>query len=214
MLQDFHDAQFPIVTIPFFGTLVQVELRELTQAQIYAAGGIDLSLIETFQDKIRQNKKPTIEDIVQYSEIMHAIARGALHKPTYDQIFETLRDDLDVKKMESDLHKLHEELALLPDGPEADALDKEITRMNIRLNLLLPDDFLAGVTSYALGIGKSDIKLVSEEMLYNAALTAKHGGDNPSDHLHGRFSDFNREDINRRAWALYYSKKKEMADGD
>ena len=214
MLQDFHDAQFPIVTIPFFGTLVQVELRELTQAQIYAAGGIDLSLIETFQDKIRQNKKPTIEDIVQYSEIMHAIARGALHKPTYDQIFETLRDDLDVKKMESDLHKLHEELALLPDGPEADALDKEITRMNIRLNLLLPDDFLAGVTSYALGIGKSDIKLVSEEMLYNAALTAKQGGDNPADHLHGRFSDFNREDINRRAWALYYSKKKEMADGD
>lgn len=214
MLQDFHDAQFPIVTIPFFGTLVQVELRELTQAQIYAAGGIDLSLIETFQDKIRQNKKPTIEDIVQYSEIMHAIARMSLHKPTYDQIFETLRDDLDVKKMESDLHKLHEELALLPDGPEADALDKEITRMNIRLNLLLPDDFLAGVTSYALGIGKSDIKLVSEEMLYNAALTAKHGGDNPADHLHGRFSDFMREDINRRAWALYYSKKKEMADGD
>ena len=214
MLQDFHDAQFPIVTIPFFGTMVQVELKELTQAQIYAAGGIDLSLIETFQDKIRQNKKPTIEDIVQYSEIMHAIARMSLHKPTYDQIFETLCDDLDVKKMEADLHKLHEELALLPDGPEADALDKEVTRMNIRLNLLLPDDFLGGVTSYALGIGKSDIKLVSEEMLYNAALTAKHGGDNPADHLRGRFTDFMREDINRRAWALYYSKKKEIADGD
>lgn len=214
MLEQIHDAQFPIVTLPFFGTPVQVQLRELTQAQIYAAGGIDLSLIETFQDKIRLKKKPTIDEIVQYSEIMHAIARKALYKPTYDQIFETISEGLDTAKLKADLHALHEQLATLPNGPEAEALDKEITRMNIRINLLLPDDFLSGVTTYSLGVDKSDIKDVSEEMLYNAALTAKHGGDNPADHLKGRFTDFMREDINRRAWSIYYMKKKEIADGD
>lgn len=214
MLAQFHDAQFPILTLPFYGNPVQVQVRELTQAQIYACGGTDLSLIETMQDKIRLKKKPSLDDIVGYSEIMHQIAKKSLHCPTYQEIIDTIKDGLDIEAMQKEIKSLHEELALLDGGKEAEALDKEITRLQIRANLLLPDDFLNGVVCYALGVDKSDIKDVSEEMLYNAAVEAKLGNDNPSDHLHGRFNDFMRSDINRRAWTIFNNKKKEIADGD
>ncbi len=214
MLEQFHDAQFPIITVPFFGTLVQVQVCELTQAQIYACGGTDLSLIETMQDKLRLRKKPSIEETIEYSRIQHQIAKRALFAPTYQQIIDTIKGGLDIEKLNNDIHDLHEALAALPDGKEADALDMEITRLEIRANLLLPDDFLAGVVCYALGIGKSDIKDVTEQALYKAALEAKLGNDNPADHLHGRFTDFMRDDINRRAWIIYNIKKKEMVDGN
>ena len=129
------------------------------------------------------------------------------------EIMKSIGSNIDVEQVRRDILKLHEQLALLPDGKEADELDMEITRLEISANLLLPDDFLAGVVSYAMGIAKSDIKEVNEEMLYNAAVAAKLGGDNPADHLHGRFTDFMRDDINRRAWIIFHQKAKEMGDG-
>ena len=212
MLDNFYDAALPIVTLPFFGEPVQVQLRSLTQAQIYACGGTDISLIETLHDKIATRKKPTLKEIVRYSEIYHEIAKRSLHAPTYQQIMDTLGVDVDTEELRKEILKLHEELYLLPNGPESDALDLEITRLEVSANLLLPDDFLAGIVGYALGINKSDIKEVNEEMLYNAAVAAKLGGDNPADHLHGRFTAFMRDDINRRAWVIFHNKKKEMGD--
>jgi len=214
MLQQFHDAQFPIVTLPFYGNPVQIQLRELTQAQIYSCGGTDISLIETMQDKMRLKKKPTLDEIVGYSEVMHNIAKKSLHCPTYQDIIDTIKEGINIEEMNKALHNLHEELALLDGGKEAEALDKEITRLQIRANLLLPDDFLNGVVCYALGVDKSDIKDVSEEILYRAAVEAKLGNDNPADHLHGRFTDFMRSDINQRAWTIFHNKKREIADGD
>lgn len=213
MLEIIYDAAYPIVTLPFFGEPVQVQLRELTQAQIYACGGTDISLIETLHDKISAKKKPTLQDIVAYSEVYHKIARRSLRAPTYQQIMDTIGADIDIEQLRKDILALHEELVLLPDGPEASELDMEITRLEVRANLLLPDDFLAGIVAYALGINDSDIKEVNEKILYHAAVAAKLGGDNPADHLHGRFTDFMRDDINRRAWVIFHDKKKEMGDG-
>lgn len=214
MLEEFHDAQFPIVAVPFFGTIVHVQLRELTQAQIYAAGGIDLSLIETFQDKIRMKKKPSMQECVEYSSVQHNIAKKALYKPTYQEIIDTIKGDIDIEATRAEIHMLHEKLAVMPDSKEAEILDNDISRLEIRANLLLPDDFLGAVVAYALGISKSDIKEVTEESLYRAATEAKLGNDNPSDHIDGRFTAFNRDDINRRAWIIYMNKQKEIADGN
>jgi len=58
--------------------------------------------------------------------------------------------------------------------------------------------------SFALQQDNSDIKDVSEDMLFSAAIKATKGHDNPADHLPGNFTDFNREDINDRAWSIYH----------
>ena len=40
-----------------------------------------MSLIETFQDKIRLKKKPTLKEIVAYADIQNEICKKALFKP-------------------------------------------------------------------------------------------------------------------------------------
>ena len=208
-IQQFSDAQFPLVTVPFYGTNVTVRIRELTQAQVYACGGSDISLIETFQDKLRLHKKPTMGEIVKYADVQHAITRKSLVEPSYDQIIAVCKTGFDTDASIRETKALEELLATLPAGPKRSALLDEIESMRVWIDLLLPQDFIAAVVTYALGMSKSDIKEVTEETLYRIAIAAKLGNDNPADHLSGNFSDFNREDINRRSWIVYHEKQKD-----
>jgi len=59
------------------------------------------------------------------------------------------------------------------------------------------------ITAWALGVEITDIKKVSRELLLEAALMAKHYGNNTSDHISGVFTDFQKEDINRHGLFLY-----------
>lgn len=209
MIQAIADAQFPVVVLPFYGVPVCVKLRELTQAQLYACGGAEFSLIETFQDRIRNKKPPTLQEMVDYAEVQHRIAKRALACPTYEQIMEVAGAGIDRDAKQRELDELEALIAKTGDMK----LEERIAGVRVWLDLLLPSDFLAGVCSYAMGIDKSDIKDITEKTLYDAAVLAKLGHDNPSDHVHGAFTPFMRDDINRRAWAIFAEKQKEENAG-
>jgi hypothetical protein len=82
----------------------------------------------------------------------------------------------------------------------------------LKLGFLLPDDFMATITAWAMGVDRTDIKKITRDILLEAALLAKNGGDNPSDHITGTFTDFQREDINKNAWIIYneYQEEKKI----
>ena len=205
----FKEAQFPIIQIPFYGALVPVTVRELTQAQIQACGGNNFSLIETIEDKARKSKKITLQERINYSSMQAKIAKKTLVKPTYEEVFEICN----ISKAESNSIKeqmriLDEQMALIEDSPKRQKLVDEYNKLRIWFDLILPEDFLAGLTSYALGIDKSDIKEVTKLSLLSAANSARAGHDNPADHLNGNFTPYMKEDINNRAWNFYYIEKK------
>jgi hypothetical protein len=196
------DAQYPIVTVPFAGAMVPVKLRELTQIQIQSCG--DMSLIQTFADKVRQkSSRVRMIDLLQYADRYHKIAELSLVAPTYDQIMRMFDRDRKVADARAQVEELKAKLRDTPNTSERRALEEEIDGLAIWCDLLLPEDFLGAIMSYALGIEKSDIKQVTEDMLLEAAMLAQRGGDNPADHLDGRFSAFMRDDINRRAWVIH-----------
>jgi hypothetical protein len=196
------DAQYPIIAVPFAGITVPVKLRELTQIQIQACG--DMSLIQTFADKVRQkSSRVRMVDLLQYADRYHKIAELSLVAPTYDQIMRMFDRDRKVADARAQVAELREKLKETPNTAERRALEEEIDGLAIWCDLLLPEDFLGAIMSYALGVDKSDIKEVSEKMLLEAAMLAQRGGDNPADHLDGRFSAFMKDDINRRAWIIY-----------
>jgi hypothetical protein len=196
-------AQYPIVFAPFFGVQTPVKLRELTQAQILACG--NFSLIETFHDKARREatmKKPTMREIYDYAELQHNLCKAALVAPTYEEIFKVIGSDPKIDDKKKELQSLREMLRKAPKGPERIKLEEEIAALEAFVNLLLPDDFIIFVMCYSIGIEKSDIKLVTEKMLLDAAILAERGKNNPADHIEGRFTAFMRDDINRRAWII------------
>lgn len=208
-IEQIRNLEYPLVAVPFNGTPTIIKLKELTQAQIYACGGTDFSLIETFEDRINLNKKPTFEQMIKYAEMQHAIAKRSMVCPTYQEVFEICAASSDINKIKNDLKNLDETIAMLPNSPKKTKVKNEYNSLRVWYDLLLPEDFLSTITCYALGIEKSDIKDITTESLINAAIMAKNGNDNPSDHLKGLFTDYMKDDINKRAWILFREKNKE-----
>lgn len=212
--RDFDSIKNPLIQVSFHGEPVLVQVRELTQAQIMACGGGNMSLIETFQDKIRLKKKPSLKEIVAYAEIQTELCKRALLKPTYAEVFEVCAKGVDIEKNREELLEIERLIASMSAGPKRSALERETDGLRVWIDLLLPDDFLAAIVTYALGISKSDIKDVTEEALYRAAVLAKIGNDNPADHLKGMFTDFMKDDINMRAALIYAERQKDNNHGN
>ena len=212
ILEKMEAAAIPIVTLPFNGVPVCVKLRELNQTQILACG--DFSLIETFQDKVlRKKNKVRRNDVVKYAAAQHAIARAALISPTYDEIISVIGKGKDIDAKKEELAELREKLISMTPGTQRSALEEEIDSYQIWIDLLLPNDFLSSLVSYCLGINQSDHKSETEKMLLDAAILAEKGHDNPHDHLHGMFTDFNKHDIDVRAWMILTDFKEEHKHG-
>lgn len=188
-----------IIIAPFFGAMIAVEVRYLTDAQISSCGSI--SLIETFEDKLRQKKaKYNMREIVENSKRMHCLVRESLVRPTYAQIIEQIgknRKILDAQKKLEDLKKL---LRTAPNTTERRAIEEEINNVKIWTNYILPENFMAFIVSFVLRIDDSDIKKITKKTLIEAAILAERGHDNPHDHLDGFFTPFMDKDIDRRAW--------------
>jgi hypothetical protein len=206
-------ARNPVVIVPFHGEPIPVVLRELTQAQILACG--EFSLIETFQDKINKkklNRKTALRNITEYAETAHALCKKTLVKPTYDEIVEAL-SGYEVEENKKKIAEIDELLARMEPSPKRTELQKELNGLRIWAEMLLPEDFTGAILSYVLGIEKSDIKEITEDALLNAAVLAERGRDNPADHIHGEFTDYMRDDINRRAWIVLEDYRKERRHG-
>lgn len=197
---EIHMAANPVIFAPFKGIYVPVVGHELNEAQIRACG--DFSLI---QSAMKPDRALTLEDIRGFSAIQHRIVEAWMLRPSYEDLLKAVgaspisigaRDKL--TKLERDLFKMRKS----KDDYEAKELLAEITRLELFAECLLPSDFCAFIFSFATGMGKSDILLISDKMLLDAAVLAERGHDNPADHVAGNFTDFNRDDINLRAWYL------------
>jgi hypothetical protein len=211
---EYELAKYPVLVAPFHGAPVPVKVRELTQAQIYACG--NFSLIETFEDSIKKKSgKFTTQEILAYTDRNHEIVKAALVDPTYDELIAAVGQDKLITESKRKLDELDERTKTLAVGcAERTELEGRIDSLRIWIDLILPEDFMSFVVCYSLGVNKTEIKKVSEEMLINAATLAELGHDNPADHLHGLWeglpnAQFYKDDINTRAWILLNKSRRE-----
>jgi hypothetical protein len=202
-LEQIEMAEFPVIFAPFHKVMVPVLLRELSEVQIRACG--DFSLIETVTEP---KKTPTFEEILEYSRLQYKITQAALIRPSYADLMRVVGADKSVLAAHDRVLEIERELFPLPEGPEKKEFMLEAQRLEMMSEYLLPSDFTAYVFSYAVGLAKSDIKKVSEKMLLDAAVLAEKGHDNPADHVAGNFTDFNRDEINLRAWYVLHEERK------
>lgn len=211
LAQEIEIAAFPIIMAPLFGRMIPVMVRELNSTQIRACGNI--SLIESFNDRLkREGGKFKRREILAFSERHREILKAALVVPTYEELFESLTKHVS-KHYEEQLKEIDGKIAELKAagfrGPKLSVLEEERDGLRIWIDLVLPDDFVGSVVAFVLGVDKSDIRKVTEDMLYEAAYLAERGHDNPCDHLPGNFTAFMRDDINMRAWFVLDQRKEE-----
>jgi hypothetical protein len=205
--QVIYEATHAMIAAPFNGAVVMVRLRELSQLQVAAIG--DISMIETFFDKVRaRNQKPTTQEMSAYGERMHQICREAMAIPTYDEMMKIVGAHIDDEATDRELREIKELWLSLPRGTqEWKDLKRRYEAVEIARRFILPADFTAFVVDYSLGISKTDIKKVTEKILIDAYYSAKRGGGAPSDYVSGNFERWpgdmlHKNDVNNRAYYL------------
>ncbi len=197
----------PLIFIPYNEYPILLKLRKLNHLQIEACG--KFSLIETFDDQIRNARgKMSIAKMVEYSELQHKILKAAMVHPTYEEFMAQSEEDSLRVEAEKEIDELEELICSMDESPKKKRLRTELNTLIMQTRFYLPADFISHILSYALSMNDTDIKLVTDEILLNAAIKAEKGNDNPSDHVHGNLDYFNLEDINERGWASLHNHRK------
>ena len=201
-----ESAMYPAIIVPFNGIDQTIIVRKLTGIQRDACG--EFSLIETVRDKmINKNKKLTYKEMCDYSRLQYEIVKRSLVSPTYEEIMKLNEFDILRLNAEKELNKLEPIINNMDDGIKKNKLKDDYYMLEMNSKYLLPEDFITHVMSYALRLIDSDLKDITADMLYEAAILAKRGGGRPSDYMPGNLADHHLKDIDKRAYCEYANRE-------
>lgn len=208
-LNHIEESVYPLIMAPWNGDpLGMVQVKRLSQTEIESCG--EVSLIETFIDK-RRAEAPTERQVHQYGLLQHRILKKALISPSYDQIMDLFDQKEMRKKFWDDIQELKRQAESLKTSPKKTKDLREVRDLERQYFGCFPGDFTGAVMATALSIDKSDIKNITEDMLLKAAILADKGHKRPSELIGGTFTDFNKADIDLRAWNLKAEKDQKNA---
>jgi len=200
-ISEIRGAMFHEIVVPFNGSPVWCYVTCLNMIQIKSCGNISCLY---FQDEKEKDKEFDIIKMIETKNAQEALIKLTLVKPSYNEIVGMITEtNFLISEKKQTLNKISEEIKKVSDKREQKKLEKEAEQIEFYLGFLLPDDAMGFLTSWALGVEITDIKKLSREMIFNAAIMASNGKDNPSDHLTGIFTDFQKDDINNHAWHIY-----------
>jgi len=190
------------VAVPFNGVDVFCQLRCPNATQLEQCGDVTNIVLE-------DDGKPAAlktDDIIALRNYQEAVCRLVFNKPTFAEIGQIIDDgDFVVADKRGELRgikKRFDEGKGDMTETEAAALATAITTLELELGFILPDDTMAFATQWAMGNDVSDVKRLTRDRLIKAAALAKASSTAPTDHISGRFTDFNRAEINACAFAL------------
>jgi hypothetical protein len=211
-LEQIENADHRLVAVSWKGSPCGVvKARILSDIECQAIG--NFSLIETEEYKWSRAKvKTSWSELRAVSEKNMAICKASLVSPTYDEIFAIIGKTQFNVEVKAQVEHINKQLQEMPVGPARQELEDIRDSLICAWDVILPADFMAGVIEFALQIHATDIKKVTEDMLYTAAILADRGNDNPHDHMMGAFSAFNIRDIDCQAWMIFDKKVEEARE--
>lgn len=203
IIEAIENAEYELIAVKWKGTPVFVRVRNLSDLQIQAIGNI--SCIKTGDYPISNDWRA----IANFADMQHLIVKSALVSPTYDECFAIIGKPDFAKEAETAFNEIQKDLLIMPKGPEKKQLETRCAALRMLFDFILPNDFTAQITEYVLGTKRTDIKLVTEEILFNCAVNQKRSGGRPSDYCTGNLSEFNKRDIDESAYRIYQQRVKE-----
>jgi hypothetical protein len=197
-------ASYPIIAAPWFDTPIMIKVRNLDYVKIRSCG--NFSLIDLDPEKTeKQIEKMPFESLIKILNYQEAITKLALVSPTFKEIENMIkaRDPEFFTDTENRIKVVEKKIESLPAGEEKKKLQEELSLYKLRLAYVLPQEFMAFITDFVTGNGRTDIKKITREMLLEAqSLSIQYGGP-PSQYLEGEFTEYNKRDIDRQAGIVY-----------
>ena len=197
-------AVHPAVSVKFNGKDIIQIAKRLSKVEIDSCG--EFSLINLNTSYSGREKDHNLIEIAKYAELQHKILKLCMINPTYEEVENRLLDMAEVKDLKKRMRKMVDDFHFIKDSKEKAQLEKEFAILEFRAKFFMPQDFLIEMFTFATSQDVSDIKLiVSEEILYDAAVLAKKGHCRVSDVLceDGIFTTHNKADVDMRGEIIY-----------
>jgi hypothetical protein len=192
-----HDAKLPIVTTFWNGAPCLIRCRELSPEFLQVLGGFKLLDLADLQ----AGRVP-LSEIRAYAKQSSKILKVFLDAPSFEDLF-ALIDRADMAKgPEARFREIEAQIESMPPGPQRQELEFETGLSRVLFDLVFPTDFIEPLVMFAVGIEKETARKAAMGMLLELAKDAEAEGGAPSDYMPGPFTDFIREDLDRRARTL------------
>lgn len=189
-----------LVSLPWNGHYGMFKIRMLNSTQIKACG--NFSTLEVAMNESEDDKEIDDGAVIELKNMQERIMKFALVSPTYDEILEELEASELIESVKKQIDNLRLRLKEEKDSLEKHEIAKDIDAIELYLGFLFPEDFAAMLIAVIIQRDNTDIRKVTKSMLLEAAVLAERGHDNPSDHVDGIFTEFQKEDINKYAWIV------------
>jgi len=208
-LEKIRGSLYNWVEVPFNGVGVFCQLRCPSALQLQQCGDVTNIVAE----KQKSGEDFTLDEIADIRNFQENLCKLVFNIPTYDNIA-TLVGNFDFvvsdkKKQLEELTKRYEENKASMTEVQKQILDKQIETIELQLAYILPDDTMSFIAYWAMGNDISDIKKITHENFLRAASLARAHNKAPSDYIQGRFTDFNKQEIDAHAIAVL---EKHLAD--
>lgn len=201
-LDKMEAAVTPAISVLFNGKEVIQIAKTLTSLEIQECG--DFSLINLKGQSIGEDNDDSFVKMSKFAEIQHNVLKASMVSPTYEEVESMLLKYAGVDNFKERMRELVEKFNLIDDSKLRAEMELEYAKLELRSKFFFPQDFLIDMFTFATQQDVSDIKkLVSEEILLNAAIIAE-GKCLISDILckDGYFTEFNKMDIEKRGKIL------------
>lgn len=202
-------AMLSWVQVPFAGVKVWCELKTLNRTQQEACGA--LTLIELDHG---EGEQPTREDLLRMRNTQEALAKEVLNRPKFEDIEAMLiGKDFVLADKRRELEEIKATDLDSCTAAERREIEAIISKLELYLAYILPEDTMDFLTRWALGVDVTDIKKLGYDQLLAAAIRAERNHSAPHENISGVFTEFDIADIDDTAWHCLAMERQERATG-
>lgn len=201
LVNQFKKASWKLISVRFNGLPVFVKVRIPSDLELRAIGNFSL---------IGSSKVPNDwRRIVETASIQNEIVKATLVTPTYKNIFDIVGIPDFIEEKRKHFEDIEKEILTAPKGPMKKELEIKAALLRMQFEMILPNDFCADISEYALGRNRTNIDKITEDILLELYYNHKMYGGRPSDYCNDdTLTPFNRRDIDNNAMAVGYKNEK------
>lgn len=198
------DANTEIVVIaPWNNQSIAVTIRMLDSVTLNSCG--EFNTITSIIGNENENDSEdlnNIENIIKSKNIHENMLKLALVSPTFLEVQELLEAKEFYVNVAKQIKELHQLIATLTSETDRNIHNKTLTRLELSVSFLMPEDFTAYIVTVLLQREATDLNRLTRDTLLKAGFLAEKYNVRPSEYIEGTFTPKNKEDIDMTALTL------------
>ncbi len=187
-----------VIVVPWNGYPIPITIVMLDSVALSSCG--DFNLVSTIINDTEN--EPTQEELIITKNIHENMLKLTLVRPTFKELEEHIIGKDFYKQKQEEITEIKNLIAQVDNEVEKEKFDIKLTRLELAIAFLMPEDFTAFIVTVLLQKDATDLNKLTRDTLLKAGFLAEKYNVRPSEYLEGIFTDKQRMDIDITALTL------------